>query len=686
MALEKDGRAGRGRISRAAVSVVLVVALFMFTWMFWGAAVADNFRNERLTNSPNYQSEHGRWDLLQLPENMEINAIHSVMLSTGDVLLIAGSGNDAENFEAGTFETLVYEPSTGQTTMIHTPEDLFCGGHAQLPNGNVLVAGGTQGYEVLPEDLERAGGVLTLVNENPDKEFTISAGSEVRGGDSGNIYTTDNDVTIPAATKDPATFEVTPTERNVYIASVDDGEAGIWEDNDNYVVLSLDDQDREDLHGYAPKINMDKKEYQGFDLAYEFNPYTREYEQVDSMNYERWYPTLTTMSDGHILALSGLDGAGLILDGQNEVYDPSTKQWTERDDLNRFFPTYPAVFQTDQPGLMFSAGPSTGWGPHDQGRDPGFWDLSDNSFTTVEGLREPGILETGSSTWLGPVNEQRLIVVGGGGIGESAESTGRIDMIDLSENNPRFIPLEDLPQGTRYPNLVNLPTGDVFITNGSEDYRGRGGSDILKSYLLDSVDGTLKPLADPEVGRNYHSSALLLPNGQILVAGSDPLFADEDKSIPGSFDTRIEVFTPPYLFNDDGGPVRRPVVEEAPLSAALGETFDITVTEGSPIDHVRLVYPGAVTHVTDTNQRLVDLDFDDNGDGTLTVKVPTNRALVPEGHYMFVLVDSEGVPGEALWMEVSWSALDNEVEIQGQDPDQGQWPSPAGASIHYGHH
>ena len=594
----------------------------------------------------------GKWDMIELPDGMTINAVHSVALPTGDVLLIAGSGNDVEQFAAGTFETLVYSPATGEATLVDTPEDLFCAGHAHLPNGNVLVAGGTQAYETAPEQLTHAGGVLTLVNETPSKEFFVPAGSEVVGEASGAIFVTDSDITIPPATYDEATDTVTASQRNVYISATVEGEAGMA-DPDAYHVVGMTGDDALNLHGYAQGVGFDKKDYQGIDSAYEFDPWKLEYVEVDPMHYARWYPTLTAMHDGHVMAVSGLDGAGKILDGQIEIYDPATGEWTERPDLTRMFPTYPSIFQTAEAGVLFSAAINQGWGPAEEGRTPGFWHLDDNTFVEVPGLRDPEFNETGAVTWLGPVNDQRLVVVGGGTIGDTPESTGRIDVIDLGEDDPHFEPLADLPQGTRYPNLVTLPTGDVFITNGSVGYRGRGNSDILQSFLLSQDDGALTELASPSVGRNYHSTALLLPNGQILVAGSDPLFADANDTVPGEFETRMEIFTPPYLLDEDGEWVDRPVIEEAPEAAAYGQTIELA-TSGE-VAAVRLLYPGAVTHVTDTNQRLVDLEFETTDDG-VRATIPENSALVPPAHYMLVVIDERGVPSEATWVHVSESA------------------------------
>ena len=649
----------RKKIAKALPYIVMtgIVGIVAMATANHAVAAVEEIAHTVEINSAEYQAERGRWDSVAVPEDLQINAIHSVMLPTGKVLLIAGSGNDQVQFDAGTFSSIVYDPNTKKSKMIDTPIDMFCAGHASLPNGNTLVAGGTRGYEVLAEDLKRAGGSLSVYNEDTTKALSLPKGTLVTGVESGLKYRTDAEITVPRAKIEPADGRLWPGDRNVYVESVDKGKAGIWLKEDRYIIEghSYDGEGR--AWGLVYQMAMEKKEYQGLDTAYEFNPWTETYEKVDPMKFGRWYPTLTEMSNGHVITISGIDGGGKVLEGQTEIYNPTTQKWTERKDLRRNFPTYPSIFQTGTPGILFSAGPSTGYGPADQGREPGYWNLEDNSFEVVPGLRAPGILETAAATWLGTVNEQRIVVVGGGGIGESEESTGRIDVIDLDGEEHAFTPYADLPQGTRYPNILTLPTGDLFITNGSQDYRGRGGSNILKSYMLDSEDGTLIPMADPKIGRNYHASALLMPNGQILVAGSDPLFGDKDNTTPGKFEKQIEIYTPPYLFNSDSSTVNRPVIDEAGVLAE-GTTLRIpyvsTVSDlPVEIEYVRLARPGAVTHVTDTNQRLVELDVIANNNGIVTARVPDNPALVPPGYYMLYLIDSAGVPSTATWVKVT---------------------------------
>ncbi len=83
-------------------------------------------------------------------------AVHAVQLYNGKVLIMAGSGNQAANLQAGDFTSWLWNPTlTDQTKawkFIPTPHDMFCSGHTILPDGNVLVAGGTTSYPQYDSD------------------------------------------------------------------------------------------------------------------------------------------------------------------------------------------------------------------------------------------------------------------------------------------------------------------------------------------------------------------------------------------------------------------------------------------------------------------------------------------------------------------------------------------------------
>lgn len=639
-------RTPTGRKWRRIALLVVIPLVLIGVNVAPAMAFVSQMRHQMLVDSDDYKRQFGHWDVVELPDDMEVNAIHAALLPTGKLLIIAGSGNDTEAFAAGTFKTLIYDPATGGSKLVPTPADLFCGGHAFLPDGKLLVAGGTQRYEVLQPDVTKAAGGMLVKNESPDVARTLPKGTTFVAPD-GLRYLSTADVTLPPAAKVSVHTRttVTASQDTVWVEAEAPGPQYATPDRLQYRIEGVDDVN--DVYGVGDPMTFDKQEFQGIADSYEFDPVSETYQKVGSMNHKRWYPTLVGLPDnGGVIAVSGLDGTGQVVDGYNEVYDARTRTWVERPDLRQYFPTYPALFPT-QRGELFYSGSNAGYGPADKGRAPGFWDLATNTFRTVPGLRDPDMLETSGSTWAGTVQDQKVMVVGGGGVGESDRSTARIDVIDLEATHPAFTPGPSLPQGTRYPNLVTLPDDTTLITGGSSGYRGEGASDNLTARIYHPDTNTLSDAADPSVGRDYHSEALLLPDGRVATLGSNPLFKDAANTKPGSFEKRIEIYTPAYLYRGE-----RPQITDAPPTVATGATMTVSTPDAGRIASARLMRPSAVTHVTDVEQRSVALDVA-KADGALSVTVPADGNLVPPGYYMLFLIADDGTPSVARWVQVT---------------------------------
>ncbi|MFD5984199.1 galactose oxidase-like domain-containing protein [Streptomyces cyaneofuscatus] len=606
---------------------------------------------------PKYQAEYGSWKRVDIPKEYRTNAIHAALLHTGKVLIVAGSGNDEKNFDAGTFDTVLWDPAENVFQKIPTPEDFFCGGHAQLPDGRLLIAGGTARYEVLDDKVKRAGGGMRVKNENPDKPLKLKKGTVFRSP-SGVEYAAKFDVTVPKAKREfevayfksgqmkPWKTKVTAAEQRVFVEAVDDGVEAVAAEAAQYEIVGLKGKEADNSYGLAEKITMDKQDFQGIRAAYEFDPTAEKYIKVDPMKEARWYPTLVGLEDGRVLAVSGLDDVGAILPGDNEIYDPKTKKWAKGP--FHYFPTYPALFLT-KGGKLFYPGANAGYGPADKGREPGIWDIKKNTFTKVPGLSDTDELETAASLLLPPVQDQKVMVLGGGGVGESKKSTARTAVIDLKQASPAFTAGPDLPQGTRYLNSVIMPDDTVFTSGGSEDYRGRGNSNILKAQSYDPKTNTFKEAAEPTVGRNYHSEALLLPDGRVATFGSDSLYGDKDNTKLGKFEQRMEVYTPPALHR---GKDKRPVIGDGPEAVERGKTVTYESADADRIATARLMRPSAVTHTTDVEQRSIELGLK-KGKGEVSVSVPDDPTLVPPGWYMLFVTDTDGIPSEAKWVKAS---------------------------------
>ncbi|WP_327246182.1 galactose oxidase early set domain-containing protein [Streptomyces sp. NBC_01320] len=640
-------RPGR-RTRRMAISTAVVLALAGANgpWLY---RVSSERYHEYKINKPEYKASNGHWDFLDVPSGFRINTIHAALLHTGKVLLVAGSGNNQKNFDAKSFRSVLWDPRAGTFTNIPTPKDMFCSGHTQLPDGRLLIAGGTKRYEKLKGDVTKAGGLMIVHNEDPDKPVTLPAGTRFTGKENGRTFVSKDPVLVETATKafdrkTGAFLRNDPGLGRIYVEAQKSGTAYETGTQDNYRISGLSGSDTRNVYGIAQKLALDKKDFQGIREAFEFDPVAEKYITVDPMNEARWYPTLTTLKDGRVLALSGLDEIGQIVPGKDEIYDPRTKKWAYTGTVRKF-PTYPAVFLLND-GRLFYSGSNAGYGPADIGRAPGVWDLATNTFEEIPGLSDAREMETSATVRLPPAQDEKFMVIGGGGVGESDRSSKKSRLVDLKVAEPRFRDGAALTEGTRYPSASLLPDDSVLVTGGSSDYRGRSGSNVLQARLYDAQTDTYRRVADPEVGRNYHSGSLLLPDGRVMIFGSDSLYADKANTRPGVFEQRIEIYTPPYLYRGS-----RPELTAGPKSIRRGGTGVFTTGQGSTITSAKLMRPSAVTHVTDTDQRSVALGLKRTAGG-IAVTVPGNRALVPSGWYMLFVTDAKGTPSKGTWVQV----------------------------------
>ena len=184
----------------------------------------------------------------------------------------------------------------------------------------------------------------------------------------------------------------------------------------------------------------------------------------------------------------------------------------------------------------------------------------------------------------------------------------------------------------RHVNATLLPTGDVLVTGGTA---GPGMNDVPGSVhqaeIWNPTTGTWKTLAANSIDRIYHSTAILLPDARVLVAGSGERATNTDE-----FDA--EIFSPPYLFRGS-----RPTLSSVPAALQYGSSFAVGTPDAGSIARVTLVRPGSVTHAINMSQRFISLAFQPNAGG-LSVTAPANGNLAPPGDYLLFLVSADGVP------------------------------------------
>jgi hypothetical protein len=186
---------------------------------------------------------------------------------------------------------------------------------------------------------------------------------------------------------------------------------------------------------------------------------------------------------------------------------------------------------------------------------------------------------------------------------------------------------------------VGLPVRTVMVTGGAgvEEHRVEAA---LTAEIFDPRAGRWALAARSRVPRLYHSVALLTPDGRVVTAGSNPVQTDEE--------LRIEVFSPPYLFRGT-----RPELTLSAGHATYGGTLAATAPSPERLRELSLVRPGATTHASNSDQRLVDLEFAVSGPDAVELRMPANPDLAPPGWYMVFAVDTDGVPSLGRWLRLS---------------------------------
>jgi hypothetical protein len=443
--------------------------------------------------------------------------------------------------------------------------------------------------------------------------------------------------------------------------------------------------------------------YEGLQNSYIFDPVTEKYIRTNNLNVGHWYPSATELGNGDVISYGGLNqtsGAAYAVeyfDYSRSLlqYTPDASTdgtWLPRKNINgdgttaanapnngQFWGLYPAMILM-QNGKLFYTGShvfgnnETPVGPANTARGQGGAGILNISnilnpaagpggdpMTTVKGLQDtPGgaagtdMTDQSMSVLLPPAQSQNVFLAGGGNINYNKPGTRLTDLINLNAANPTYkagplLPLGKLSNGTTepasdgkmYPSMVLLPNGNVFETGGALINRADPvyEASMINTANLVSGKGTVyTEMAHDPVPRGYHSQSLLLPDGRVLSIGNNPG--------NGSFEMRISVYTPPYLFNG-----ARPQIKSVQATTKWVYGHSYSITTNVPIKTAELLRPAAVTHQSDPNQRFVALPISGSGN-TVSLNLTSNANIAPPGWYMLFVTNGNNVPSVAKWVHV----------------------------------
>ena len=383
-----------------------------------------------------------------------------------------------------------------------------------------------------------------------------------------------------------------------------------------------------------------------------FNPTTNTWSLGPNMAAGRWYPSVTPLRNGEMLITEGGPDIPEVRTTSGPLRSLSTAS------LN--LPLYPWI-DVAPDGRAFYSGPDQTMRSLDT-TGTGSW----QSFSQRDSLNR----SYGSHAFY---DIGKILVAGGG------NSTTDARVINLNGATPQASATAPMAYGRRQHNLTVLADGSVLATGGNSSGASLVdlNNGVYPAEQWDPATGQWKTLAAMQVTRQYHSTALLLPDGRVLSSGG---------GICGTCDTvgylakNAEVFTPPYLFKHDGSGelAPRPLVDSAPAEVTYGTPFDVGTPDAASIRKLALIRLGAVTHSVNMEQRYVPLTFT-AGSASLTASGPANANIAPPGMYMLVAVDANGVPSVARMVTLKGNAAPSAALTQ---PANGAtFTAPAAVSL-----
>jgi hypothetical protein len=355
-----------------------------------------------------------------------------------------------------------------------------------------------------------------------------------------------------------------------------------------------------------------------------FDPPNNTLSAGTQMNFPRWYSTLVSLPSGDMIVLGGRQSE-TALAPTPEIYDSATG-WT----------TLPGATSA----AAFGTTASKSWyyprGFIMPNGNLYVLDYLGNQYIVT--LASPGTVTQLSQTMISGTYAFPTIMYGAGQL-ITIRGGLRSFLVDLTGTSPVITQSGNVSQNRFWSSATVLADGEVVLSGGSAGW-GTMDQVAYQPEIWNPTTGLWTLAAAETIPRLYHSTALLLPDATVLLAGG---------GAPGPVkNLNAEIFYPPYLYLNDGSgqPATRPQLGGTPASVTVGQSFTATVGPSDTIAALNFVRTGSSTHSTNGDQRLISLPFTQSGQ-QLSIAPPTNpNSLVP-GYYMLFAINQAGVPSLA---------------------------------------
>ncbi|KAF2668724.1 copper radical oxidase [Microthyrium microscopicum] len=376
----------------------------------------------------------------------------------------------------------------------------------------------------------------------------------------------------------------------------------------------------------------------------------------------RWYPSAMIMANGSALIVGGESGSNAppvpTLELLPAVGAPLYMEWLERTDPWNLYP-FMAVLPS---GGIFAC----------------YFNeaiiLDEKTFATTRTLPPiPGNVNndlTAGRTYplegtmvllpqKAPYTDPVTVLICGGSTQGQGEAIDNCISTQPEVNGADWV-IERMPSKRVMSCIAELPDGTYLILNGAMQGVAGFGLAINPNYdavLYDPskpIGQRMSKMNSTIVARMYHSEAITLLDGRVLVTGSDP--QDQTGTYPEEY--RVEVFIPAYLRSG----LPRPSFSITEKDWAHGQSVQFTLTSGST-GSLRVSLLGAVssTHGNSMGQRTIFPEFSCAGT-TCTIVSPPNSHVCPPGWFKLFVLDGP-TPSIGQWVRI------------GQDGTFGSWPN-----------
>ncbi|MFO1481733.1 MAG: PA14 domain-containing protein [Verrucomicrobiaceae bacterium] len=369
-------------------------------------------------------------------------------------------------------------------------------------------------------------------------------------------------------------------------------------------------------------------------LASLFDWRTNEWIPAQNMADGRWYNTSIALPNGEVMTASGNGGGNG--NGTIEQWTASSG-WRRMSSINWAAVTNPPIANAIETNwhpffLIAPDGRVLHFGPH-QAHD---WITATGTGSmTSAGSSNPGTHYPKQGAWA-MYAPGKVLVTGGLQAIDNGTVVNKAFTVDFNGATPAVASTNPMANARSFANSVILPNGEVMIVGGNSS--GQFFSDvgaILAPEVWNPATGQWRAVAELTVPRNYHSLAMLLPDGRVW-SGGGGLSGD-----PNTDHQDAQVFTPPQLFNADGTPATRPQITAVPDRIGPGTVFTVNATPG--VQYFSFIRMSSLTHSVSTDLRHLRFTHTSPSSGVYSVTAPPSINVMTPGYWMMFAVDANGV-------------------------------------------